>query len=136
MMPLDVALRLASASATCEKHKCPYMAQCKGDYLSCQMKEVAMIIRSQAAEIETLTAMVKGLQEIMSGASAYIQDLEKINRQYHDLCIAFQHGYRPKKNVRKPYKPRKKKNVEEMDGDARYAFNPEKKEPEPPPVVI
>lgn len=135
MMPLEVAMKLAGASAHCEKRKCPYMAQCKGDYTSCKMKEIALILRSQNAEIETLKTVVRGLQDLLLGVHKYVVDLEKINKNYHDLVIAFQHGYRPKKNARKPYKPRKKKTAEEMDGDERYAQEPEAAE-EFPQVVI
>ena len=136
MMPLEVATKLASASAKCEKHKCPYAAQCKGDYTSCQMKEIALILRSQCAEIDTLTAVIAGLRDILAGVTEYVKDLEKINKRYHDLVLAFQQGYRPKKNVRRKYKPRKKKNVEEMDGDERYAYVDDSEESSNQMVVI
>lgn len=137
MMPLEVAMKLASASAQCGKHKCPYAAQCKGDYESCKMKEIALILRSQVAEIDTLKTTIKGLQALLMGVHDYIISIEKINKRYHDLCLAFQQGYRPKKNVRKPYKPRKKKTPDEMDGDERYAYqDPNPAEPDPPLVVI
>ena len=137
MMPLDVAMKFASASAYCQKHKCPYSGQCKGDYQTCVMKEVALILRSQCAEIDTLKAMIQGLNDILLGVQQYTQELEKANKRYHDIVIAFQHGYRPKKTIRKPYKPRKQKTLEEMDGDERYAVStPSNYTPPPPTVVI
>lgn len=136
MMPLDVALKLASASANCGKQKCPYSGQCKGDYQSCPMKEIALILRSQCAEIDTLKAMIQGLNDIILGLQKYTQELEKTNKRYHDIVIAFQHGYRPKKTIRKPYKPKKKKTPEEMDGDERYAYEPPKTTDPPPPLVV
>ena len=68
----------------------------------------------------------------------YITDMEKINKRYHDLVIAFQHGYRPTRMVRKPRKPyKRKKDPVEMDGDERYAQSPPPaNEPAPPLVVI
>lgn len=137
MMPLEMAIKLASASSTCEKHKCPFMAQCKGDYSTCMMKEIALMLRAQNAEIESLQSMVVAFQDVLAATQKYIVDLEKINKRYHDLVIAFQHGYRPKKTVRKPYKPRKKKDPVEMDGDKRYEYSPPPtNDPNPPLVVI
>lgn len=137
MKPLEVAMKLASASATCAKHKCPYAAQCKGNYETCAMKEIALLLRSQCAEIDSLKAVVAGLSDILSAVKTYVDEIEKANKRYHDIVIAFQHGYRPKKTIRKPYKPRKKKDPEEMDGDERYAYvDPNPPEPEPPMVVI
>ena len=137
MMPLDVAMKLASASAGCERHKCPFMTQCKGNYETCAMKEVALILRSQNAEIQTKDNIIRGLQELLLGVHKYTLELEKINKRYHDIVLAFQQGYRPKKKIRKPYKPRKKKTPEEMDGDERYAVEPPRtSEPAPPLVVI
>lgn len=136
-LPLDVALKLASASANCGKQKCPYAAQCKGDYSTCAMKEIALLLRSQCAEIDTLKATIQGLNDILLGVHKYVQELEKTNKRYHDIVIAFQHGYRPKKTIRKPYKPRKKKTLEEMDGDERFAYkDPSPQEKSAPLVVI
>ena len=139
MMPLDMALKLASASNKCEKHKCPFMSQCKGDYTTCTMKEIALMLRAQNAEIESLTAMVDAFQKVLAATQKYIVDIEKINKRYHDLVMAFQHGYRPKAKKYTPkHVPRlKKKDPIEMDGDERYAYDPTpKSEPEPPLVVI
>ena len=140
MNPLETAMKLAGASSKCEKYKCPFMAQCKGDYTTCGMKEVALIIRSQAAEIDSLKAMIKAYQEIIASTQVYITDLEKINKRYHDIVLAFYQGYRPKKRPdgkRGPYKTRKKIDPTEMDGDERFACaNPSAHEPPPPLVVI
>ena len=139
MMPLEMATKLASSSATCEKHKCPFMAKCKGDYTTCVMKEIALMLRSQAAEIDSQKAMIDAFIKVVASMQKYVEDLEKVNKRYHDLCIAFQHGYRPRKNVRKPYNTKKKKPKDpvEMDGDERYAYEPPKdKEPDHPLVVI
>lgn len=135
MMPLEMAMKLASSSSRCERHKCPFMAQCKGDYTTCVMKEIALMLRSQNAEIETLKSMVKAFSDVLASVQIYIADLEKINKRYHDLVIAFEQGYRPKKHVKRPYKPRKK-SVEEMDGDERYACSPPTATEPPPPVVM
>ena len=137
MTPLETAMKLASASSKCEKHKCPFMSQCKGDYSTCTMKEIAFMLRSQAAEIDSQKALIAAYQDVIAAIQVYISDIEKINKRYHDMVIAFQHGYRPKKTVRKPYKPRKKKDPTEMDGDERYACEPPPaSEPNPPMVVI
>ena len=137
MMPLDMALKLASASSKCEKHKCPFMAQCKGDYTTCVMKEIALMLRSQNAEIETLRSTVKGLQALLLGVHDYTMELEKINKRYHDIVIAFQEGYRPKKKIYKPRRsPKPKKDPTEMDGDERYAYEPPRTTEPPPPLVV
>ena len=137
MMPLDMALKLASASATCEKHKCPFMSKCKGDYSTCVMKEIALMLRAQNAEIESLKSMCKAYAEILAATQTYIVDIEKINKRYHDLCVAFEHGYRPKNVKNRKRIPKAKKDPAEMDGDERYAQEPPPAhEPAPPLVVI
>ena len=128
--------RCASASSRCERYKCPFASQCKGSYETCVMKEIALILRSQTAEIDSLAATVAALRDIITGLHTYITDMEKINKRYHDLVIAFQHGYRPQRTIRKPYKPRKKKEPIEMDGDERYAQLTPLNEPTPPMMVI
>lgn len=135
MTPLEVAMKLASASSKCERHKCPFMTQCKGDYSTCVMKEIALLLRSQNAEIDSLKSLVKAYNEILASTQVYITEIEKINKRYHDLCIAFEHGYRPKNVKRLKRAPKPKKDPEEMDGDIRYAQEHEKN-PEPPLVVI
>ena len=140
MMPLEVAMKFSHASNQCEKYKCPYAAQCKGDYVSCPLKEVALIIRSQSAEIESLKSMVMAFQNVLASTQKYIADLESINKQYHDIVLAFEHGYRPKPRPGSKKKPRrvpKKKDLIEMDGDERYAQEPPRvTEPQAPLVVI
>ena len=101
------------------------------------MKDIALMLRSMHAEIQTKDAVIKGLQDLLLGVHKYTQELEKINKRYHDVVLAFQQGYRPKKKIHRPYKPRVKKTPEEMDGDERYAVEPQKtSDPEPPMVVI
>lgn len=136
MMPLDMAMKLASASATCERHKCPFMTKCKGDYTTCVMKEIALMLRSQNAEIESLKSMIEAYQGIIATTQVYINDLEKINKRYHDLCIAFEHGYRPKRAKSVKRVPKIKKDPKEMDGDERYAQVPESTHEPPPPLVV
>ena len=138
MQPLEVALKLASASSKCEKHKCPFASKCKGDYTTCTMKEVALILRAQQAEIESKQAMIKSFQAMMAATHQYIVEIEKINKRYHDLVIAFQNGYRPKKRY-KPKRSPSRKHIDpvQMDGKEQYAYEPPSaREPEPPLVVI
>jgi len=139
MTPQEMAMKLASASANCQKCKCAFASQCKGNYESCVMKEVAMVLRAYQAEVDTLNATVKGLRDIILAVQTYVSDVEKTNKRYHDLIVAFGHGYRPKNphKLKRVYKPRRKKDPTEMDGDERYAYEPPKtKEPSPPLVVI
>jgi len=137
MTPLETALKLASASATCERHKCPFITKCKGDYTTCAMKEVALILRQQNAEIESLTAKCDAYEKMLAATHQYIIDIEKVNKRYHDLCIAFEHGYRPKKVKRLKRAPKPKKDVTLMDGDKRYEYVPPKDpDKEAPPLVI
>lgn len=142
MMPLDMAMKLSSASAKCERHKCPFMTQCKGEYTTCTMKEIALMLRAQNAEIQTKDAIIRGLQDLLLGVHDYTRELEKINKRYHDVILAFQNGYRPARKMRgkirrSPNKKAMKKDPTEMDGDERYAYEPPKTtEPAPPLVVI
>ena len=140
MTQQETAMKLASASSKCEKHKCPFVSQCKGDYTSCSMKEVALMLRSNMAEIETLHRVIQGLSEILSSVHEYTRDIEKINKRYHDMIVAFGHGYRPPKphKIRRLYQSKimKRKTPEERDGDPRFAYEEEKKESPPPMVVI
>ena len=140
MLPLDMAMKLVGASNKCEKHKCPFMSQCKGNYETCTMKGIALMLRSQNAEIDSLQSLCKAYANIVATTQTYIAELEKINRRYHDLVLAFEHGYRPKpkpgSKTRKRI-PKIKKELTEMDGDERYAYTPPPaNEPAPPLVVI
>lgn len=136
MMPLEMAMKLASASATCEKHKCPFMSKCKGDYTTCVMKEIALMLRAQNAEIESLKSMCAAYAEVLAATQKYIVDIEKINKRYHDLVIAFEHGYRPKNVKNRKRVPKVKKDPTEMDGDERYAQVPTPTKEPPPPLVV
>lgn len=141
MMPLDMALKLASASSKCERHKCPFMTQCKGDYTTCVMKEIALMLRSQHAEIQTKDTIIHGLQDLLMGVYEYTKELEKVNKRYHDIVLAFQNGYRPARKIRgkvrrSPGKKAMKKDPVEMDGDERYAYDPPKTTEPPPPLVV
>ena len=137
MVPLEIAMKLASSSANCEKHKCPFASKCKGDYATCTMKEIAMMIRAMSAEIDSLTSMCKTYASILASTQTYIAEIEKINKRYHDLVVAFEHGYRPKKVTGRKRVPKIKKDPKEMDGDERYAQSPAPSyEPDLPVVVI
>ena len=139
MMQPDMANKLASASANCEKHKCPLAGQCKGNYETCGMKEVALMIRSDLAYIEKLEATIQGLQDMLIAVHKYTKDVEKVNKRYHDMIVAFGHGYRPRKphKVRRIYKRHlKPKDPVLMDGDERYAYEPPKTKEPPPPLVV
>ena len=139
MMPLDTAYQLARASNDCEKHKCPFASKCKGDYASCVMKEIAATIRAQSAEIDLKTSQLIATNTFLNAAAKYIEELEKINKRYHNLVVAFQQGYRPKS---KRYKPKrsvsKKKKIDpvEMDGDERYAYTPPPQREKEPPLTV
>jgi len=141
MTPQEMALKLASASATCGRHKCPLASQCHGCSDSCGMKEVALMLRAQQAEIDTLNAMIDAYKGIIGATQQYTIDLEKTNKRYHDIIVAFYHGYRAKnpqrskKGYKRHLKP--KDNPVEMDGDERYAYEEQKDgEPDAPLVMI
>lgn len=140
MTPQEIAMKFASASATCKNgNRCPYSSECKGTGDTCKMKEVAMIIRSLLEELSIYRAKYKTLEGLTAVLCDYVRDLEQINEDYYRLCVAFQNGYRTKSRVkrkRRKHIPRKNIPVEQMDGDERYAYE-EPKEPKPDlPVVI
>ena len=139
MTPNEVAMKFASASATCRNGKCPFTSDCRGTTETCKMREVAAIIRALVAENATLRARCAALDGISQEALGYMASLEKINEYYYKLCSSFQNGYRPKaKIVRKDARMRRKKKPKDpvlMDGDERYAYD-EPKEPDLPVVII
>ena len=141
MNHLEVAMKFASASATCKNGKCPYTADCRGTTDTCKMKEVAMMIRALDAEIETLRARCEKLETELAESRKYSSSLEAINERYYRLTVSFQNGYRPKAKIKRKRvnKPSKKKlaNPVLMDGDERYAKEePPKKKPDLPVVII
>ena len=138
MTPLEMAMKLASASNGCERHKCPFVTKCKGDYTTCVMKDIALMLRSQKAEIDAQNEMIIAFQSVLAATQKYIVEIEKINKRYHDLVIAFQNGYRPKSKRHNPKSrvPKKKLDPIEMDGDERYAVEPPPKQEPIPPIVI
>ena len=140
MMPHEVAMKFASASAKCGNGRCPYTSECKGTTETCKMKEVAMMIRSLVAENETLKAKCMLMEVVTQSVNQYIKDLEKVNEYYYRLCIAFQNSYRPKpkivkKSARKMHR-RKKLDPVKMDGDERYAYDEPKEKTDLPVVII
>lgn len=141
MTQQEIALKCASASTKCGKNKCPFAYMCKGDYDTCVMKEIAMYLRADLAEIDTLNLAIEALRAMFVSVQKYTMDLEKINKRYRDMIIAFGKGYKPKKPGSRKRIPKKFKEGKmdpiEMDGDERFAYEPdEKPEPAPPLVVI
>lgn len=140
MTPQEVAMKFASASATCRNGKCPYTSDCRGTNDTCKMKEVAMILRSQEARIDKLQSECDMLSHLLEESRKYIASLEAINERYYRLTVSFQNGYRPKAKIKRKRvnKPSKKKlaNPELMDGDKRYEYKEPKKKPDLPVVII
>lgn len=142
MTPEEVAMKFASASATCRGEKCPYKNDCKGTIETCGLRDVALILRTQAAENEKLRAECETLTGSIRLVADYCSSLEKINRAYYKIILRYQAGhctaYKPKKRV--PHigsaRGRKKKSLIEMDGDERYAMPEEPKPPKDPVVII
>lgn len=136
MTPLEVASKFAGASANCRQGICPFAPSCRNGKNECQLKEIAMMIRSLVAELDTMHAKYNALDAIAKEALKYMNSLEQINERYYRLAVAFQNGYRTKSKVKRKVKrkPPKKKDPIEMDGDPRYEYV----EPKPPelPVVI
>ena len=135
-------MKLQSASATCGFGKCPYTSECKGSRETCKMKEVAMIIRAELAEIESVRAENIAMRDFMKVMMDYIKQLEAVNTRYYKLVRSFQDGYRPKEYKKKKHprigsaRGRKKKDPVSMDGDERYAMPVEPKEPKPEVVIL
>lgn len=144
MMPEEVAMKFASASATCRNTRCPYASDCKGTLETCKIREVGLIIRTLLEEEEKLRHENDLLTGAMKLIAKYCNELEKINRAYYKIIMRYQAGhsttYKPKK--RAPYigsgrgRGRKKKSLIEMDGDERYAMPEEPKPPKDPVVII
>lgn len=142
MTPEEIAMKFASASATCRGGKCPYTAECQGTRETCKLKEVALTIRSQCLEIEKLNSECQSLRGATQLIAKYCAELERINDAYYKIISKFQSGYRPtaKPKKRVPHigsgRGRKKKTLVEMDGDERYAMPAEPKPPKDPVVII
>lgn len=137
MTPQEIAMKFASASATCKNGKCPFTAQCRGTTDTCKMKEVAMIIRAIMEELATVRAQNRVLEGMSQELLKYVHDLEVINERYYRLAVSFQNGVRPKAKIKRKKPIRKpRKNPIEMDGDERYAQDEPRKTPPDLPVVI
>lgn len=141
MTPSEIAMKFASASATCRNGKCPYSSQCRGTSETCLLKEVAMVIRSLEAENTTIRAQYDALRMISHVSLEYIHELEKVNKYYYDICTKFQAGYRPrnkivKKETRMYRKKKRPKDLTKIDGDERYAYEEPKEKTELPVVII
>ena len=142
MTPFGIAQKFSSAYNTCKGDKCPYSGSCNGHRDTCKLVDVAMLLRAKEAEIDTLRTTVNGLRDMVELMRVYTKDLEDINSRYRNLVIAFQNGYKPKRKLshtksKKPGRPPKsKKTPAEMDGDERYAFDPEAKPPQPKQEMV
>lgn len=139
MTPQEIAMKFASASATCKNGKCPFTAQCNGTNETCKMKEVAMIIRATLEELATVRAKFDTLDGMSKVLIRYARDLEQINERYYRLIVSFQNGTKPKSKIKrkKVRKLKRKRNPVEMDGDERYAQEePRKTKPDLPVVII
>ena len=140
MTPAEIAMKFSSASATCRGNKCPYCAECRGTTETCKLKEVAITIRALVAENTTLRAKSDLLSILSEEAVKYIKSLEQVNDYYYNVIKRFQDSYRPKVKVVKKdarmYRKRKPKDVHEMDGDERYAYEEPKVKNELPVVII
>lgn len=133
-------MKMMSACNTCQGTKCLYRTQCKGTSQSCPLKEVAMTLRAQEARIRTLEAELAAANGNIETLTQELDELEKVNKDYYKLVVAFQSSYRPVKATKKGKprrgRPMKKKDPVEMDGDERYGIRISKKEEEHPLVLI
>ena len=140
MTPQEVAMKFASASATCKNGRCPFTADCRGTTDTCKMKEVAMLIRAMMAETTTLQSKYNVLDGIAKQLLDYVCELEKVNERYYRLAVSFQNGYKPKNKIKrkKPIRrtPKKKLDPVEMDGDKRYEYEEPKEKLDLPVVII
>lgn len=129
MDPHEVATKFSSHCNYCNGDKCPFASKCNGKRETCGLVEVAMLLRAQKAEIDSLSAAVAGLRDIIDMMNRYCKELEDINGRYRALVQAFQRGYKPQRKIshtkkKKPKVPRRK-TLEQMDGDPRYEYNPD-----------
>ena len=140
MTPHEIAMKFASASATCKNGKCPFTADCRGTSDTCKMKEVAMIIRSMQAEIDTLRSRYEAVSGITAEMLKHMSALEKINERYYRHAVSFQNGYRPRAKIKRKRTPKpSKKQLENpvlMDGDKRFEHVEPPKNPPDLPIVI
>lgn len=144
MTPFGIAAKFSSAYNYCKGNKCPYSGSCNGHRDTCKLIDVAMLLRAKEAEIDTLRTQVNGLRDMIEVMRVYAKDLEDINARYRNLVIAFQNGYKPKRKLshtktKKPGRPPrlpKGKKPEDVDGNERYAFDPEAKPPQPAQEMV
>ena len=99
-----------------------------------------MSIRALVAENVTLRSQKDLLSVLSEEAFKYIKSLEQVNEYYYNVIKRFQDSYRPKQKVVKKdarmYRKKKPKDVHEMDGDERYAYEEPKVKNELPVVII
>lgn len=141
MTSQEIAMKFSSASASCKRDKCPYHKECGGYGDQCKLKDVALILREQDLQIETLQAKVNELYEMIQTLQRYEAEVETVNKRYAEMVNAYKCGKKPQyRTIRggkrvKIRKPRKKKDPKEMDGDERYAMETPPV-PAPPLVVV
>lgn len=146
MTPEEIAMKFASASATCRGgERCPYITNCTGHTEDCRLKEVAMTIRAQSVKIERLEAKCAAMKEYAEALDAYADKMENIAREYESIIKRFQNGYRPSYKLKCRKKPKtgvdtsKIKKVDDLlalDGKERYELPARPKEPKMARVII
>ena len=148
----EISRSFVNLSGRC-KMNCPYSLQCNhGDY--CVMKEAALIMNSDASKIAELTEQNRILKSLNMLQLNYTKFMEERCYAYYDMIhdynggvvkklyiapkrkMAIQRRKNAARKARKREEEMEKLELEEMDGDPRYAMRNSAKSDYPAEEII
>lgn len=117
----EIARKCSAAPAVCGFGKCPFLDLCKYDRKKCVMQHIAMMLRTNLAELNNKDRQISLMRDIANVLLSYSKDLEYANRQYHDAYMEYQAGYKPGQKKKAPRRKVTRKNAAKFDGNPLYA---------------
>ena len=117
----EIAMKCSSACSTCGFGECPFLDVCLHDKKACVMKQIAMMLRANLAEINKKDEQLGVMKVISKTLCSYIDEVEDLNRRYHEMYSEYQAGYKVAPKRRKPRKRITRKNAIKYDGNPKYA---------------
>lgn len=117
----EVARKCASANVTCGFGECPFLDVCLHNKKACVMQQIALMLRSNLVELNKKDKQLTILKDLSKTLCTYIDEIEDLNRRYHEMYSEYQAGYKAKPKRRKSLKRVTRKNATKYDGNPKYA---------------